>query len=141
MIKDVVIKIVGSQGIDEQTDTIEFITDARFGIKDNEYYLSYDEGQMFETKEDVKTKIYIKSDNSILLERKGSVNSRMIIEKGVRNTCFYSTIHGDLVLGVFGEQVSYNLNEKGGEINLSYTLDTEMQLLSRNNVKIIVSEV
>ena len=57
MIKDVVIDIRGVQGIDNETDTIEFTTDGRYGIKDGEFFISYDEGQMMDDGTDVKTSL------------------------------------------------------------------------------------
>ena len=64
MIKDVLINIKGTQGLDEQIDTIELTTDGKFGIKDGQYFLSYDEGQILDTYEEIKTNIFIKSENS-----------------------------------------------------------------------------
>lgn len=141
MIKDVLINIVGFQGIDGEGDTIEFTSEGRFGFKDGEYFISYDEGQMFEEKIEVKTKIFIKKDNSVTLERKGSINSKMFIEEGKRNSCFYNTPFGDLLISVFGEKIENNLNENGGKINLKYTIDSDMKMISRNQVDILVKEV
>lgn len=141
MIKDVLINIVGFQGIDGEGDTIEFTSEGRFGFKDGEYFISYDEGQMFEEKIDVKTKIFIKKDNSVTLERKGSINSKMFIEEGKRNSCFYNTPFGDLLISVFGEKIENNLSENGGRINLKYTIDSDMKMISRNQVDIQVKEV
>lgn len=141
MIKDVLINIVGFQGIDGEGDTIEFTSEGKFGFKDGEYFISYDEGQMFEDKIEVKTNIFIKKDNSVTLERKGSINSKMFIEEGKRNSCFYNTPFGDLLISVFGEKVENNLNENGGKINLRYTIDSDMKMISRNQVDILVKEV
>lgn len=141
MIKDVLINIKGTQGLDEQIDTIELTTDGKFGIKDGQYFLSYDEGQILDTYEEIKTNIFIKSETSVVLQRNGAINSRMLIEKDMRNTCYYSTPHGDLVIGIFGEDFSFKLDENGGEIKLRYTIDSNLQLLSRNEVNISVREV
>ncbi len=141
MIKDVLINIKGVQGIDDDSDTIEFITDGRFGFKEGEYYISYDESAMLDSGESVKTQIYIKPDNSVVLQRTGSIKSRILIEKGVRNNCFYSTPMGDLTIGVFGEELLYDLNESGGNVNLKYTIDSDLRLISRNEVNISIKEV
>lgn len=140
MIKDVIIDIKGIQGIDDDTDTIEFSTDGRFGIKDDSYFISYDEGQMLEGNLEVKTSIYIKPD-SVVLQRNGAIKSRMVIEKGVRNTCFYSTPHGNLVLGIYGEKLDYSLTENGGSLNMSYNIDSDLKLVSKNSVNISIREI
>lgn len=140
MIKDVIIDIKGVQGIDDQSDTIEFSTVGRFGFKDDEYYIAYDEGQLFDNGEIVKTKLFIKPDDTVILQRSGSITSKMVIKKGSRNTCFYSTPIGELVIGIFGEDLKYNLTEKGGKINLKYVIDSDLRVISRNSVNISIRE-
>ncbi len=141
MIKDVIIDIKTEQSLDGQNDSIEFSTDGRFGIKDGSYFISYDESGLLDIEGEIKTTLYLKPDNTVILQRKGSYNSRMVIEKGVRTNCFYSTPVGDLTLGIFGEKVVSNLNDNGGSIKLTYLIDSQAKLLSRNKVSISVREV
>lgn len=141
MIKDVIIDIKTEQIVDGSTDEIEFTTDGQFGYKDGSFFISYEESKLLEVQGEVKTTVYVKQDNTVVLQRKGAYSSRMVIEKGIRNNCFYSTPHGELSLGIFGEKVNYNLNENGGKIIMNYTIDSNMQLLSKNKVNILVREV
>ena len=141
MIKDVIIEIKTEQSLDGQSDSIEFSTDGRFGIKDGSYFLSYDESGLLDIEGEIKTTLYVKPDNTVVLHRKGSYNSKMIIEKGVRTNCFYSTPVGNILLGIFGEKVLSNLNENGGNIALTYLIDDDAKLISRNKVNISVREV
>lgn len=141
MIKDVLISIKGTQGLGDDVDTIEFMTDGRFGFKDGEYYISYDESAMLDTGDEVKTHLYLKPDNSVILQRNGAVKSKILIEEGKRNSCFYSTPHGNLTIGVFGDKIKHSLTSNGGEITLKYTLDSDLKLLSENTVNISVREV
>ncbi len=141
MIKDVIIEIKTEQSLEGQSDTIEFSTDGRFGIKDGSYFISYDESGLLDIEGQIKTTLYVKPDNTVVLQRKGSYNSRMVIEKGVRTNCFYSTPVGDLLLGIFGEKVLSNLNENGGSVALTYLIDADSKLLSRNKVNISIREV
>ena len=141
MIKDVIIEIKTEQSLDGQSDSIEFSTDGRFGMKDGSYFISYDESGLLDVEGHIKTTLYVKPDNTVVLQRKGSYNSRMVIEKGVRTSCFYSTPVGDLLLGIFGEKVLSNLNENGGSVAITYLIDADAKLLSRNKVNISVREV
>ena len=141
MIKDVIIEIKTEQSLDGQSDSIEFSTDGRFGIKDGSYFLSYDESGLLDIEGEIKTTLYVKPDNTVVLQRKGSYNGKMIIEKGVRTNCFYSTPVGNILLGIFGEKVLSNLNEDGGNIALTYLIDDDAKLISRNKVNISVREV
>ncbi len=141
MIKDVIIDIKTEQTVDGNTDSIEFTTDGKFGVRDGSYFISYDESQLLEVDGQIKTTVFIKPDNSVVMQRNGSYNSRMVIEKGVRNNCFYITPMGELLLGIFGEKVVADLTDNGGKISMNYTIDTNLQLLSRNHVNISIKEV
>jgi uncharacterized beta-barrel protein YwiB (DUF1934 family) len=44
-------------------------------------------------------------------------------------------------LGIHGEKVNIDLNENGGRIELVYTIDSDLKLVSRNEVEITVKEV
>ena len=140
MIKDAIIKIEGIQEIDSEKEKIEFTTEGRFGIKDGKYYIFYDESRMIEDG-NVKTQVVIHPTDGVVLQRNGSINSRMEIQNGKRNSCFYSTPHGELCIGVYGEKITADLNKSGGMLEMVYTVDTDMRLLSRNTVKITVKEV
>ncbi len=140
MIKDVIISIKGTQGIDGESDVVEFTTEGRLGIKDGKYFLSYEEGKLLEGAE-VKTKMLINSPQSVVLQRTGDINSRMEIIKGERRTCFYSTPVGNISIGIYGEELDINLSEFGGSIRLAYTIDSQLKTISRNKVEIKVKEV
>lgn len=141
MIKDVIIDIKTEQTVDGNTDLIEFTTDGKFGVRDGSYFISYDESKLMDVEGEIKTTVFIKPDNSVVMQRNGSYNSKMVIEKGVRNNCFYMTPMGELSLGIFGEKVKTQLTDDGGEISMNYTIDTNLQLLSRNQVNISIKGV
>lgn len=140
MIKDVIINIKGTQGLDGNFDTIELTTEGKFGIRNDSYMISYVDGTILGNV-DVKTRMYIKSDNSVIIQREGPLKSRLIIEQGVRNTCFYRTEQGDISLGIFGENIEHNLSSAGGKILINYSIDNNLILISRNTVNISIKEV
>lgn len=136
MMVDAIITVKGMQYIDDQSDTIEFSTEGRFGEKNGDFLISYEEGEMLENSEKIKTVIYLKSDNSVILERKGGLNSRMVIENGKRNSCIYGMAQGQFVINIVGEKIEYSLNDNGGNVELKYLIDSNMKLLSKNTVNI-----
>lgn len=137
MMKDVIINIKGRQGLGDELDTIELTTDGRFGEKNGSYYMTYDESAMLGL-ENVKTSLYIKPGNSVILQRSGDVESRLVVEEGKRSTCYYNTPQGELLIGIFGESVKTELNSGGGKIHMKYTIDSNLNLISRNTVDISV---
>ena len=137
MMKDVIINIKGRQGLGDELDTIELTTDGRFGEKNGSYYMTYDESAMLGL-ENVKTALYIKPGNSVILQRSGDVESRLVVEEGKRSTCYYNTPQGELLIGIFGESVKTELHSGGGKIHMKYTIDSNLNLISRNTVDISV---
>ncbi len=136
---EVIIDIKGIQGIDGDSDTIELSTMGTISEKDGKFLLTYEEN---ETIKENTVKTLVKTEkNKVTMIRSGSINSRMIIEKGQRNTCFYSIPQGELVLGIFGEDIKNTLNLDGGTLSMSYTIDIENSLVSKNTVEINVRKV
>ena len=66
------------------------------------------------------------------------MESRLVVEEGKRSTCYYNTPQGELLIGIFGESVKTELNSGGGKIHMKYTIDSNLNLISRNTVDISV---
>lgn len=138
--KDVLIYIKGVQGLDGDTDTIELTTAGKYGLKNGSHYISYDDSEMLGVK-NVKTVVHVKSDNTVVLQRSGGMQSRLVIKHGERNSCHYSTVQGNLVLGIFGESVENRLLDSEKTLKMTYTIDSNSRLISRNVVEISIKEV
>lgn len=138
--KEVVIDIKGAQGIDNDSDVIEMSTVGALSEKDGKYLITYEERETLKT-DNVKTLIKAEGENKITMIRSGGIDSRLVVEKGRRNTCYYSVPQGELVLGIFGEQIENTLSSNGGKLKMSYTIDIDNSVLSRNTVEITVREV
>ena len=136
--KDVIIKIKGTQGSDlGDAEVIEFTTEGKMEITDEGVVLYYDEGQMMGLGR-VNTRLKALGGGTVVLEREGELNSRLIIKQDRRTSCFYSIPQGELTLGIYGKTVDVNLNETGGTVKLEYAIDTDMKPLSNNIVEIEV---
>ncbi len=140
MMKNVLIKIKSLQGIEDETETIEMSVCGKLGIKDNEVLISYDEPDTIGSK-GVKTRLRYKAPDTVILSRSGALESRLEIRKNTRSSCLYSTAVGDMMLGIFGEKVECLVDENGGTINLSYSIDANSRLLSRNQVDMSISVI
>lgn len=138
--KDVLISIKGTQGVDGNNDVVELTTVGKMGFKDGMVMLSYEESEIIGAK-GIKTLLRVKNSDTVILQRTGPVQSRLTIQKGVRNSCFYSTQFGDMMIGIFGETVECNIRPDGGTVKMAYTIDSNLQLVSRNVVEISVKEV
>ena len=53
----------------------------------------------------------------------------------------YNTPAGEMLIGIFGEKVEHNFKKNGGSLSLKYTIDQNLNFISRNTVNITVREV
>ncbi len=126
-------------GVDGDKSNIELTTTGSYSRLNGRWVLLYDE--MSEDKTTVIKTIVKVDDKSVMITRNGDVSSKLIMTEGERNMCQYRTQFGDILLGVYCNEVINKLNDNGGTISMSYTLDVNASVLSENNVMIKIREV
>lgn len=136
----VLIKIKGVQGLGDTKDTIELKTEGVLRCIDNDYVITYTENQTVEGGT-IKTKLTVMGNDTVVLERRGDLNSRLVIIEGKHNDFFYSMPQGSLTLGLYAKEVKVNLTEHGGTVKMFYTIDANNEPLSENEVEITVEEI
>ncbi len=130
------ISIVGTQEVDGERDTVEVMTQGDLVNKNGTTYISYREYNNDNPNIYSHNLIKIESDEKVTIIRKGETESRLILEKGKRHQCFYKTVAGSLLIGIFTDEVNIDLSEKGGSLSLSYSIDFNSDLVSNNEFKI-----
>ncbi len=139
--KEVLIEIKGKQIVDDESDVIELTTVGKMDTVGDKTYIRYDDSTAIESDVVACMIKYDPKENSVIMQRSGTLNSRMYIKKGQRHICHYETGQGVLTMGIFGEDVNAKISNKGGSLKLSYTIDVNYGLMSRNEVEINVKEV
>ena len=76
----------------------------------------------------------------IRLRRSGSSESELLLETGKHHMCHYGTPIGDLTVGVRTERIDDRLQETGGTLRFSYSLDLNSGFFAANDLKITVRE-
>ena len=139
--KEVLIEIKGKQKYAEgHEDESTFTTTGTLVFENNILTLCYSESEMIGAK-GVKTEIQVENGNKLTLVRSGGMESRMVVEKSRRHSCLYNTPEGDFVIGIYGEALLLETSNKGGKIYMSYTLDINSSLLSKNIMEIKFKEI
>ena len=124
---------------DGDKSNIELTTTGNYSRVKGRWVFLYDE--MSEDKTAViKTMIKV-DDKSVTITRNGEGSSKLIMTEGERNMCHYRTQFGDILLGVYCNEVNNELSDSGGKISMSYTLDVNASVLSENKVTIKIREV
>ena len=141
MQKEVCVNIKSVQSCEGESDTTELFTYAKFSkLKSNSSYrITYDES---ETTGFAGSKVALDfSDNVVKLTRTGSAASNLIIEKGKRHHCHYGTPFGEFMVGISTEEIENNVNDRGGDLYLKYSVDINSGLISENEMYISIKEI
>ena len=137
--KNVILNIKSTQGSSGDKNVIELTSEGTLCLRDGKHVLSYFEDTVIEGAR-IKTTLTAEKSGKITLEREGAISSKLLIEEGVRNNCFYAVPEGNLTLGIFGKEVSVKIGESGGSIKMVYTIDADMKSIGENTVEIKIRE-
>lgn len=139
MEKEVLISIKSTQSIGgEAAEPTELITQGSYACKGTLKKFSYMESAITGL-EGTKTEFLIRPDE-VVMNRTGTVTSRMVFRKGKKHSFLYGTPYGTLAMGVNTSFIDVFLNEQGGSLDMAYDLDFENALLSRNQISISIKE-
>ncbi|MCD8026771.1 MAG: DUF1934 domain-containing protein [Clostridiales bacterium] len=133
------ISIIGEQILDGDSDRVEVLTAGNYIMKNGRSYIGYREYD--EENQGVCYNNLIKVENdTVTISRRGPEKSQLILEKSKRHQCLYQTMAGNLMIGIFTKTLCSKLSEKGGTLEVSYTLDFNSDLVSENSFKIKIEE-
>lgn len=136
--KNAIITIKDRHLQDGEELTAELTTSGSFELTENGCTVIYNETD--EEMTDCVTRLDVTGSQSVTMTRTGKYNTEMIIEKGCRHTCFYSTPFGELIMGIYASSVINEIGENGGTLSFSYTIDFNNLPASENELHITVAE-
>ena len=138
--KDVMISIVGMQDYGEDgDDSIELVTDGQYCYQDGYGQLVYMESELTGL-EGTKTSFTI-GPMSVVMQREGRLNTRMVFEEGQKHHFLYETPFGMATMAVNTNRVFTKLDEHGGDMEIDYVIDFEHSAVGRNKFRINVREL
>ena len=134
--KDAVVKITDRHLQDGEEYTCELATSGSLDFQPDGFTVVYNE-----TDEELKgCKTELKYSNGVIvMTRSGKYNTELIIEKDRRHSCFYATPYGELMMGVYTKNMFTDMNENGGTLRFSYTIDFNNDLASENDLTVSVA--
>ena len=138
MDKSVIISIKGKQSYEDVEDeTIELVTEGLLNKEgEGEYTLSYQESELTGLEGTLTT--FEIGPGRVILRRSGSVNSQMVFEEGRQHTSQYETPYGELSVDIQTSRLLHNLTERGGLMEIKYSIAVEHVVTGRNCFKIRV---
>ncbi|MDF2522913.1 MAG: hypothetical protein K0R31_554 [Clostridiales bacterium] len=138
MNKNVIISLIGSQTVEQDTNKIELVTEGKYYKKGSSYYITYRESEV--TGLQGTTTTLKVSDSVITLMRFGAVNSQLIFEKGQKHISYFDTMNGAFTIGVKANTVDINVDDSGGEIRVDYQLELDNAEVGENDFYMHIRE-
>ncbi|MDW7655874.1 MAG: DUF1934 domain-containing protein [Bacillota bacterium] len=121
----------------EQPQVIRLTTEGNLYRRASAWYVVYEESSATGM-EGTQTTMQVSDDGSVVLTRTGSHEMRLTFLAGSRHITRMNTPYGDLDVAVYTSLVQSEIDEKGGYIQLGYTIDFNNRdhLNTRLDVKI-----
>ena len=121
-------------GIDP--DATELMTEGTMTLTENGMVLAYEETAL--TGMEGTTTSFQLQGPQVILTRSGTVNSQMVFEEGRQHTSLYETPFGELSVDIQTSVLKHNLTERGGLMEIKYSIAVEHTVTGRNCFKIRV---
>lgn len=120
----IILSIAGSQSyMDQEPERIELVTEGLMKKTEEGWEITYQESAL--TGLDGVTTTFQVIPQQITLKRIGKLNSEMVFRKGETHNSLYQMEFGALMLTVCAKEVSWDLSESGGIIDLVYGIEIE----------------
>ncbi len=140
MKKDVLIEIkslIESQG---ENESLEITTRGKLLKKDDSLFITYKETDQTGF-DGCGVLIRVDGEEKASVTRNGDAPSHLIIEKGKRNVCAYNTPFTTATLGISGARIEKKEENEEIQLFISYELDLNSELMSRNKLSIKIREL
>ncbi len=127
MTKDVLVTISGfhyemSMAPDEEAEPVEVICPATYYFKNGKHYILYEE-PVEGMSGTIKSKIKIKEDEFLEVDKSGLTNTHMFFEKGKLAVTQYETPYGSIVVGTHTKEMEFHETEDQIDVYVQYALD------------------
>jgi uncharacterized beta-barrel protein YwiB (DUF1934 family) len=137
---NVLLTIEGQQWNDEEKpQAIRLTTEGRLFRKDPAWYVVYDESPATGL-EGTQTTMQVADDGSVSLIRKGSHGMHLTFMAGNRHITRMETPYGDLDVEVYTSLVQAKVNNKGGFINLGYSIDLNNRERMNTRLRVTIKQ-
>ncbi|MFI3325363.1 MAG: DUF1934 domain-containing protein [Clostridia bacterium] len=134
--EDFCITVIGKQKYDnEEENEIKLDVLGSYSIKNGHKIIAYKEHDEETDTKGRTTILKIENDNILTMTKTGS-ETKLILEKNKKHSCFYDTAFGSMQMDTFTNVFKNNLTDEGGFLEVNYVLDINSAYASENNLYI-----
>lgn len=119
-------------------ETTELMTEGLMEVENGKIILSYEETELTGMKG--TTTRFIVEGETVVLERTGMIQSQMMFEQGKRSSSLYETPWGTMVVDIATTRLAHRLDERGGVMEIAFTIAVNHQMTGENRFKVRVKE-
>lgn len=133
----ILLSIRGEQYFDGlDPDATELMTEGTLEVTEDGFRLTYEESAL--TGMEGTTTTFTVKGGQVILTRSGNVSSQMVFEEGRQHTSLYETPFGELSVDIQTSSLRHTLSERGGLMEIKYSIAVEHTVTGRNCFKIRV---
>lgn len=137
--KKVIITVKGIQiTADEPATDMELVTEGEYTFDGGAGFFTYEETEI--TGMAGTTTRFDFAPTEAVITREGTVSSKMVFVEGKMNVFLYNTPYGSLTMGIDTHKIENKLTERGGTIDIDYTLSFEHAVVSQNRFSVKIKE-
>lgn len=133
----VLLTIKGTQNFDGvDPDETQLMTEGTLEVTEDGLRFFYEETAL--TGMEGTTTTFEVQGKRVILTRSGTVSSQMVFEEGKQHTSLYETPFGELPVDIQTSYLKHNLTERGGLMDIRYSIAVAHTATGRNRFKIQV---
>ena len=138
--KPIILFVRGEQTYDAVAPEVtELGTEGVMTIDGGEISLAYEETELTGM-QGTTTRFTVQGD-TVVLERTGTIISRMEFKQGERSSSLYETPWGTMVVDIATTKLAHRLTERGGVMEIAFTIAINHQVTGTNRFKVRVKEM
>ncbi len=124
----------------DEDETMEMCTEGELVSEGGRIEVKYTEPEPTGMGETVTSISFDTSDRGLIaIMRGGEIYTALILERGVRHSCVYSTAYMPITICTTAKKVENSISEDGGELLLVYTVEGGMGVEQYNKMQISVT--
>lgn len=137
MKKEVLVSISGLQYEIEKDEAVEVISVGKYYKRNGKHYVLYEE--ILEDAVGTTNCTIEISDKKLDIIKRGTNNVHMVFEENTKNTTFYHTPYGDLLVGIYTTLMKVKEEEDKLTVDIEYSLDINYTQVSDCQIQIKIS--
>ncbi len=133
------ININNCQDLGGSEDTLSLMTEGVYSRRDDSWVVRYLENEASGIMGTLTTiEIY---DDHMVIDRKGTLTSRMEFRPGTSNRFPYNTEYGMSVLGIHTRKYNADFGADGGSLSIRYMIDIDSVVSLENRLDMTVGKI